>query len=229
MASNLNEPRRCCNEWVVFPLRWCTNSCRKLLATKGGSTSYWIMGCCFLQYCRESCDYISHDYIWFEAFKQEIKMFSHRRIYIEFAFLILATLTRCYYLFGSSTWGRAFFGAWLQFQWLTEPVSERLIESDRKQYVQGVAAEESFWGLILAGFFSTGFSWWRENFDDSWVNPTLPWVTLPSLKLDWKLVGNPRSAGSAEANGARRAGDERSCHLRDFFSFFYFILFFLLF
>lgn len=52
-------------------------------------------------------------------------------------------------------------------------------------------------------------------------------MTLPSLKLDWKLVGNPRSAGSAEANGARRAGDERSCHLRDFFSFFlfYFIFF----
>lgn len=49
-------------------------------------------------------------------------------------------------------------------------------------------------------------------------------MTLPSLKLDWKLVGNPRSAGSAEANGARRAGDERSCHLRDFFSLFYFFV-----
>lgn len=158
MASNLNEPRRCCNEWVVFPLRWCTNSCRKLLATKGGSTSYWIMGCCFLQYCRESCDYISHDYIWFEAFKQEIKMFSHRRIYIEFAFLILATLTRCYYLFGSSTWGRAFFWcmvtvsmAYRTCQWETDRVRQKAISS-------GCCC----WRIILGSDFGRIFLHWFQ-------------------------------------------------------------------
>lgn len=54
----------------------------------------------------------------------------------------------------------------------------------------------------------------------SWVDPTLPRVNLTSREIRQRAgPRNPRSAGSAESNGARRRRDGRSCHLPVFLSF----------